>query len=235
MVFRLTKIISQICAIVFGAIAVINLLLSPLSSVAFWGFTWGQVIGVVFVLSVFWAIIQLNVEVSRLQNKKPKLKVTVPGWIGNPDNFCINVENVGEVGIIQAYIEIIEGEQFAQYNIRDYYAYWKNGKGIETEILKGRADRVLIARINSNPPNHDIQHFTLYFYDTNSDRKACAASCSWGLPETIEPEFTLKVSISSKPSLREGAVSHYYKLTPSRGLFEIEKPHNLVNTPDMIT
>lgn len=72
---RLSKISSQIFLFGTGIMEIIHLFITPFSSIAFCGFTWGQVISGIFIISVFWAIIQLNVENSNLTKRKPDIEV----------------------------------------------------------------------------------------------------------------------------------------------------------------
>lgn len=161
-------------------------------------------------------------ECNRLQTQldtRPSIEVRP---IKEHDLYCLEVKNRGNTGEFQAQIEMLEGHIHVGMKLNRYLACWEYAPHKEAKILKDQVDKIKIARFISNHP-YITQYLHLYYYDPISSGENYIGSDAWFIGskiiavngterEVTKPEFMLRVTISSEPSLKQGSFVKEYKL-----------------------
>jgi hypothetical protein len=145
MVLKIVNTIFKVLFFVTGGTGLIQTLFNtPLSNIAFWRFTWGQIIIGMFVLSAFYVYAELEISNRRLRKAKPAIATTIPPY---PDNYSLEIKNIGGDGEFQAEIEVIEGAQNLMEKILKFPANWEDTDQIQRPLLSHEAKRIKIARL----------------------------------------------------------------------------------------
>ena len=200
-----------------------------------WGFptwVWILLLGIAFVVVPFIAFHKLRLrqdelqsELDRIKNERPKIETTVRT---QHSNFDIEVLNNGEDAEFEAQIQVLEGKPFVLSLPLNYVTYWENTKNNKTDLKKGQNDWLKIATLQIETPASRLVNFRLHYYEiTHFEGSAFpkvvyANSTSWilGNNQVIRPCIILKVTISSRPSMIGGAFIRTYKLSDN-GLSEV--------------
>jgi len=176
-------------------------------------------------------------EVDRKRNKLQAQLDTRPSIEVRPvnkfDDYYLEVKNIGNAGKFEAEIQMLESNTLIPSELNQYKACWETTKSREVQILKDQTDRVKIARFVSYPPHYQSQHLSLYYYNSQSGQESHIDSDGYKVGAKIisengkerpltKPGFILRVTISSKPSLKEGSFIKKYKL----GLDGLEELQN---------
>lgn len=162
---------------------------------------------------------KIKIQLESIRNAQPLIEVTPKK--DNHDIYYLDVHNVGEYAEFEAQVELLEGKSFA-FGLPDIYpAYWDRTKRDKTQIMKGHRDRLNIATLEMHirvlSACFRFHYYeTSYFEGSPLERIGSVNSTSWipGIVQVLKPCFKLKVTISSNPSLRDGAFSKVYELSP---------------------
>jgi hypothetical protein len=161
---------------------------------------------------------QIKIQLESIRNAQPLIEVTPE--MDNRDIYYLNVHNVGEYAEFEAQIEVLEGKSFALGLPEIYSAYWDRTKRDKTEIMKGQKDKLNIATLQMQTRVLSAC-FRFHYYGTSYFGESLEGihsvdSTSWipGSDQVLKPAFKLKVTISAKPSLKDGAFSRVYELSP---------------------
>jgi hypothetical protein len=167
---------------------------------------------------------EIRTELDDIRNAQPLIEVTPKK--DNRDIY-LDVYNVGEYAEFEAQVEVLEGKSYAHGLLDMYSAYWDRTKRDKTKIMKGHRDRLNIATLEMNTRVLSAC-FRLHYYETRYFEHSPVEgimsfnSTSWipGSDQVVKPCFKLKVTISSNPSMKDGAFSRVYELSPE-GFSEI--------------
>lgn len=200
-----------------------------------WGFPtwlWLIMLGVAVIIVPFIAFHKRRLiwektqnELDEIKNERPKIETIVRE---QRDDFDIEVVNKGEGAEFEAQVEILSGGSFVLSLPHYYSAYWEKTKNDKTELKKGQKDWLKIARLDISIGKIPIMKFRLHYYEIvyfeNSafPRVVSLDSTSWipGSTQVVKPCISLKITISSKPSMIHGAFVRTYKLS-DKGLSEV--------------
>jgi len=100
------RVFLAIWATAITILEAVNIMLTPFSQVAFYNFTWGQIISLVFVISFLVYIIQA--ETRGLREKRANIKIRP---IITLENLYVEVLNIGHEAIFSANIEFKSGHK----------------------------------------------------------------------------------------------------------------------------
>ncbi len=196
-------------------------------NIPFW--VWPAVAVLALIIAQFMAFHRVRIARDKLQEQldtRPSIEVS----IANSIRDCyLDVKNSGAVGEFKAQVKIMSGAEQALGLPQIYSAYWVAAAGHVAQIMREHVDKIRIASIETT---HVLMKLRLYFYDVANSRVNWVDSSSWTPTQgnqIVRPEFVLRVTISSRPSLREGTFIRCYKLSLN-GLEEL--PHlNLTSKP----
>jgi hypothetical protein len=199
-----------------------------------WGFPtwlWLSMLGVALIIVPFIVFHKRRLiwektleELNAIKNQRPEIDTAISK---QNNDFDIEVLNKGEDAEFEAQVEIVNGGDFVRSLPRNYSAYWVKTKKDKTEIKKGHKDSLKIASLSMGyTPIHSMT-FQLHYYEItyfeNSvfPRIVAADSTSWipGNTQVVKPCISLKITISSKPSMISGAFTRTYTLS-DEGLSE---------------
>jgi len=145
MVWKIVNTIFKVLFFVTGGTGLIQTFFNtPLSNIAFWRFTWGQIIISMFIVSAFYVYGELAMSNRHLRNAKPAIKISIPPY---PNNYSLEIENIGGDGEFKAEIEVIEGAQNLMEKILRFPANWEDTGQIQRPLLSHEAKRIKIARL----------------------------------------------------------------------------------------
>jgi len=196
---------------------------------------WFQIAFVFALIIPFIAFHKLRVRIDEKQkeldiikNERPKIEVTVRKQY---DDFDVEVLNKGEDAEFEAQIEVFDGKGFVLSLPQNYSAYWEKTKNDKIELKKGQKGHLKIASLQISRPISTpipMMNFSLHYYEiTHFENStfpiiACAQSTTWipGDTQTVKPCISLRVTISSSPSMADGAFVRSYQLS-DKGLVEI--------------
>lgn len=162
---------------------------------------------------------EIRTELVSIRDAQPLIEVTPE--IDNRDIYYLDVHNVGEYAEFEAQVEVLEGKSYAFALPTTYSAYWDRTQRDKTQIMKGHRDKLKIANLELQTGVLTAS-FRLHYYETRYFERALiegiefAVSTSWipGSDKVVKPCFKLKVTISSNPSMKDGAFSRVYELSP---------------------
>ncbi len=194
-----------------------------------WGWLIFLIIGLLF--TTFYAFHKLRKnrdviidELEKIKNQRPEIETNIKR---QHNDFDIEVLNKGEDAEFEAQIEILSGNHFVYSLRQNYSTYWEKTKTDKTELQKGQKDLLKVAslKIETSPVN--IMNYCLHYYEISHfenstfPRIGYAHSTSWipGNNQVVKPRVSLKITISSKPSMIEGPVIKTYELS-DEGLIE---------------
>ncbi|MFH0942144.1 MAG: hypothetical protein V1823_03885 [Chloroflexota bacterium] len=192
---------------------------------------WLLILAVILVMSPVIAFHKLRLkrdelkrELDNIKNGRPKIETTIRG---KHDDFDIEVLNTGEDAEFEAQIEVIQGQGFVLSLPQNYTAYWEKTKNDKVELKKGQRDWLKIASLEVHTHGASM-NFLLHYYEITNfqhstfPRLAYANSTGWipGNPQVVKPRISLKITISSKPSMIGGAFVKNYQLSDN-GLSEV--------------
>ena len=180
---------------------------------------WGLIGLIAFVVFILLTIAR---EVDLSLQQGPKIEVSEKK---ENDIFYLEVKNNGVAAEFEAQIQITEDKTGDKKDTL-YLGSWQIGAN-STTIIRN-IDRIKIAHLETvvYPPNHEplfpfIMSLYLYYYDKSSNRQLSWTSSTWtDRIDAIKPEYILRITISSTPSLKEGKFVRDYKLDFT-GLTEI--------------
>ena len=201
----LSNIVKWIVRVIFlgtGILGLISLFSASFSNVAFSDFTWGQVIGSVFVIAALAEVIQIEFENRNLRNKIPSIKIRP--IVSNRKAAILEIYNNGGNATFTATAKIIKGHPDHLNEI--YTLYWEP-KGANTDIDKNGTGKILVALQEAIRPNPLLIGLTM-FKVTDKGRELFYEAI-WGLGDlgqvnTDRPptDIHVKISITSIPPLK---------------------------------
>lgn len=176
-------------------------------------------------IAQFLAFHRVRVERDRLRGQPAPIIEVTPKM--DYHDIYLDVHNIGEYAEFEAQVELLDGKNYALALPQIYSAYWDRTKRDKTKIMKGHKDRLKVANLEIAPRGL-LMSFRLHYYETSYfegvplERIKSVNSTSWipGSDQVSKPCFTLKVTISSNPSLKDGVFSRAYELS-SEGFSEI--------------
>ncbi len=135
--------------------------------------------------------------------------------------------NSGEDAEFEAQIEVLDGRDFVLSLPQNYSAYWEKTKNDKIDLKKGQRDWLKIASLQIPTPSL-LFSFRVHYYEitcfenSTFPRITYANSSAWlpGNTASLKPCISLKVTISSKPSMIDGAFIRTYRLS-DKGLAEV--------------
>lgn len=167
---------------------------------------------------------EIRIELDKLKNERPKIETIIRH---QNDDFNIEVLNEGEDAECEAQIEVFDGKGFVLSLPQNYSAYWEKTKNDKTKLKKGQRDWLKIASLEINH-RALIMSYRLHYYEimhfenSTFPRIAYAGSTSWipGNTQIVKPCISLRITISTNPSMIAGAFVRSYQLSDN-GLVEI--------------
>lgn len=170
-------------------------------------------------------IYKMELELGKIKNERPKIEAMVRNQI---HDFDIEVLNKGTEAEFEAQIEVTEGKGFVLGLPQNYSVYWDKTKNNKIELKKGQRDWLKIASLYIGTTQMSVMNFRLHYYEIthfeNSvfPRVVYANSTSWlpGNTQVVRPCISLRITISSKPSMVYGAFIRTYELS-HKGLSEV--------------
>lgn len=164
-----------------------------------------------------WRMIELQQAIQEIRDAMPSVEVRPM----RNDDYCLEVTNIGNTGTFEAQVQILEGEDFVRGLPQTYSAYWDRTKKDKSQILKGHKDKLVIATLEIPSDGRMSMNLCFYYYSSEyfqasyDEAIRYRHSNSWivGSNQVVRPEFILRVTISSEPSLKEGAFTHNYELS----------------------
>jgi hypothetical protein len=186
---------------------------------------------ILFIILSFLAFDRVRIErdKAREESENRELKINPPSIIVKPkteqDIYYLEVTNIGETAEFECQIEIIEdntGNRKGQL----YLGYWQIGTSSKPTIMN--TDRIRIASKETEIPPRGSQAIVdllmelhLYYYDKRlMHQPPFWRSTVWTGEGIIKPEYRLRITITSIPSMREGKFIRDYRLDLS-GLTEL--------------
>lgn len=179
---------------------------------------------IVFLGFVGWWLSDLHNYVRRLESAKPSIEVRPANDL---HDYYLEVKNIGSTGTFEAQVELVKGKSYVFGLPQMYSACWDKTNNNKTQIMKGHKDKLKIAtlEIPARVLSMSLRFYyysSYYFEGSYVEGIRYSDSTSWipGSNQVVVPEFTLRITISSEPSLKEGSFVRNYKLSSS-GLEEL--------------
>lgn len=173
-----------------------------------WPWQWYAFIGfVVFVIFMLWTMYDLLKKVHSSEDARTSITTHILADTATmiSDGLVIEVRNEGANGRFQAQVEVLESTQaYLPPEERYYDAYWENATEPTVDIMKDHSRRLKLVTFEDSPVNTGWLH--VYRMTANGMRYRATDSYPIFAPNGVfvVPEYTLRVTISSKPEPREG-------------------------------
>ena len=144
----------------------------------------------------------------------------------NVEDYYLEVKNNGKVADFEAQIEVIRDDT-GYTKDKSYWGYWEFGHGSKASI--GNIDRIKIAHLHMMQPPEGTpaeSNFAAWLDLYYCEQSGVGPPSLWkstaitGNDGELQPEYVLKVTITSNPPLREGKFIRQYRLN-FEGLSEI--------------
>ena len=218
-------------AVVAFVVAIVSavLLLLPIQFVPSW-IPW-ILVGVMVIgllVAPFGAFHRVRLERDRLKERseaKPAIEVVpVAEPIADGNEYYLEVRNVGQGAEFTAQIQILDSNVQIPAGLKLYRGWWQQAHRREVNLNRHGFDLLKIARIETRGKPGAVEvKLHLNFYDPNLNTTNWRYSTGW-LPkagnQALKPECTLRVDITSNPSLKQ-PFSKRYRLTLD-GLTQLE-------------
>ncbi len=201
--------------------------------IAGWVINWTLVTLVswaVFASFMGWIVWGFHNRINTLEETKPSISV-VPEK--DDIDFYLTVQNTGEYAEFEAQVEVLEGQKFMVGLPQRYSVCWEMTKQLETQLKRGQVDSLRIAGLERSDEGKSMAlrfycSTVIYPYDVDGGSQGIQRavgsvnSASWELGSVLisKPCFTLRITITSNPSMKEGVFSRTYQLD-DRGLSEV--------------
>ena len=186
---------------------------------------WIALVGFICFCGVtIWRMSEHSQRIKKFEEVRPSVKVKP---VREHDSFFLEVENVGGAGTFEAQVEVVKGKEHVLGLPGKYSPYWAETMDKETEMMNGLKKRLTIASLITPSPQLVFMKFRFHYWELNYCEYSRIEgirgidSISWvpGSKQTVMPNFVIRVTISSAPSLREGAFIRDYQLSAD-GLIE---------------
>ena len=196
--------------------------------IAEWGLSWywwSAIGGGLFILSGFAIVWGQQNELNKIKDECPKIETTVRK---QHNDFDIEVLNKGEAAEFEAQVEILCGKGFILSLPPNYSTFWRKTINDKTELKKGQRDWLRIASLDLGSTPTPLMRWQLHYYKVAYFEASIIPSSNFvystawipGNTQTVKPCITLRITISSKPSMTDGALVRTYNLS-DRGLSEV--------------
>ena len=181
---------------------------------------WLAIISIILFLGfVIWVLWDQSVKIQNLEDAKPAIGLSKMGE--EDDHYYLEIKNTGNAGVFSAQIEVKEST--VKYEGKLYTGYWiMDTQHNKAEIKRDQVDRLkTVYFIDKGSAGKQV---CLDYYDSESGKLA-TLSYEWGHrvnpndPHSLftsiiskNPQYTLRIIISSIPDLKGGSFTIEYKI-----------------------
>ena len=171
------------------------------------GYKWWPFIALcLFIVLVGWIIKDLYEANTKMLDAKPSISVSAESI---NDVRYLRITNDGEEGVFSAQLAVVRapGSSIGE----EYDGVWYRSNTNESKLMHGQSDYIKVACVR---PTASESFFELYGFDGNRKSECIIRSlkCNELLRKRVTPYFEIQVSIFSKPSLRNGALTIAYSV-----------------------
>ncbi len=200
--------------------AIVNLLVIPFSNQAFFGYTWGQVLNGIFIISAFSVLIQMEMENKHFRDNRPSIKIKP--FVQDHYRSKLEIYNYGAKATFSVKGKIITSDLIKQSQL--YEMCWD----VKDGVIYNKDTGIILVAEKCYPMNHteicvkifykgitpgsiEFEHFMVGYWNKDENHI---------IKKDIPPQSTmLEITITSEPPLRKPF---------SKLIFELSQP-NITN------